>query len=858
MRRVNLASPELRCLLQRSEKPGRYVGGEYGAVSREPLPDDYNICVVFPDLYEIGMSNQALRILYKIFNETEGLYAERAFSPAEDFGEGLKESGINLFSLESGYEVRDFNLLAITIGYELGFTNFLDFLNISGVPVSRLERGEEHPLVLLGGPAMTNPVPWSDYVDAVFIGEAEGVLASSVLRLKAARNEGMSRADLTVLLGAMPGFWTPGSPAAERQMWMGFGEETGPPAAFPIPSLAPVQDHGVIEIMRGCPNKCRFCHAGVFYRPFRQKSLARIVEEAGFLVDECGYRTITLSSLSTGDYRGLEPLVERLNSLFAHRYVSFSLPSLRVNSVTLSLLGRLGAVRKSGLTFAVETPTLAGQRGINKEVGAEHVVAILKEAKQQGWRQAKFYFMTGLPVEGDDPAEIVDYLLYVQRETRMNLNVNLGIFIPKPHTPYERTVQLGDEEAMERIRALIRGLKVNRRISFSFQSPFVSFLEGILSRGDVRAGRLGYDAWLRGAKFDAWDDKMNKVAWKEAIAGANWDVEAECCGEHRGLLPWENVSLGVRREYSLKEYQRSERGELTPPCDFPCGDFCGVCGKHVRVRPAEDTEPAEGFGKILTSDGPVPEEDGMSSAPISAPEANSQAALEVSLKKEGGGRRLLLVFTKTWPAVYLGHLDTMNVFEKALLRAGLAVGFTRGFNPKPRLEFAQPLPLGMASEGEVCSFELEGGDAEAMRVRLNEALPGGFYARAALWLPEAEDGRKVPKVMSVFWGSRWRVSLGDDLNAVFSKRADFERLDELFAAECAARGVENDAEIAREGRGWRIQFRAGGTQHHNLKRVLEGIIGGPPLALGWEITRTACLAKGADGEPIGYERVFAL
>ena len=310
------------------------------------------------------MSNQALRILYKILNDTPGLHAERAFSPDLDFRDGLREAGMKLYSLENGFEVREFDLLGVTIGCELTFTNYLGFLESSGIPTHSRDRGEHHPLVILGGPAMTNPVPWTDYVDAVFIGESEGLLSSSMLTLKQARDAGSSKAQLKERLSGLQGFWTPDSPKAERQVWMGFSDETGTPAAFPIPSLEPVQDHGVIEIMRGCPNKCRFCHAGIFYRPFRQKSLDRIVQEAQFLADVCGYRIITLSSLSTGDYRGLEPLVEYLNAMFSPRMVSFSLPSLRVNSITLSLIGRLDAIRKSGLTF--------GRRNTNFKRPEEH------------------------------------------------------------------------------------------------------------------------------------------------------------------------------------------------------------------------------------------------------------------------------------------------------------------------------------------------------------------------------------------------------------------------------------------------------------------------------------------------------
>ncbi|RKX70434.1 MAG: radical SAM protein, partial [Spirochaetes bacterium] len=562
-----ISNKDLGNILNSVEKPGRYVGGEFGAITGTPSKNDFKVCIVFPDLYEIGMSNQAVRILYKLFNETPGIHAERAFSPAPDFQKALEEKLIPIYSLENGIPVSDFDVLAVTVGYELSFSNYLSFLKAGKIPIRSKDRNNRHPLIIAGGPAMTNPAPWGDFIDAVYIGEAEGRVSEDLLNLKALKSSGADRVELLARIAEMKGYWTPGNTITQRISWIGFGKEKGSPAVFPIPSMIPVQDHGVIEIMRGCPNKCRFCHAGVFYRPFRQKSIRRILEEAEFLVNKCGYRDITLSSLSTGDYSNLEPLVKQLNTLYADKRISFSLPSLRVNSITLSLIGNLGTVRKSGLTFAVETPTVKGQKGINKEVPADRVIEILREAKKEGWKLAKFYFMLGLPVDnGDDEAEaIVDYLINIQKSSSMNLNVNLGTFIPKPHTPFQRSAQLTDEEAITKIRLIKDGLRSNKRIRFSFHSPYVSFLEGIISRGDKQSGELAYQAWMNGACFDAWDDRMDRDAWRKAIAEADWEVEKESCRERsiEEELPWDSISLGVSEKHLNCESSRSEDGTLT-------------------------------------------------------------------------------------------------------------------------------------------------------------------------------------------------------------------------------------------------------------------------------------------------------
>ncbi|MGC9313613.1 MAG: radical SAM protein, partial [Sediminispirochaetaceae bacterium] len=488
------------------------------------------------------MSNTAIKLLYSQINSIDGAVCERVFAPAPDFEEYLNAGGIPLYTLESGIPLNELDILGFSVGYELSATNILSIMQAGGIELHRADRGDDAPVVIGGGPALSNPAPFQDFFDAIYIGEAEYSFTRIVEELVVLKKRGGSRQDMLEKVSEFDDIWMPGknSPAV-RGAWMGFN--TARNGLIPVPNISVVQDHGVIEIMRGCPNGCRFCHAGMFYRPFRQKSFEAIIKEADFYVHELGYRRITLSSLSTGDYQQLHNLVRHLNSKYRGLGVSFSLPSLRVNSFTLPLLEELSVVRKSGLTFAVETPRSEWQHSINKEVPADRVVEILKEARRRGWNMAKFYFMIGLPEHlygGENEAEaIVEYLWKVRRETGFKLNVNIGTFIPKPHTPYQWSRQLSEQEALNRIR-IVRNEFHKTPVKVSYHSPFISLLEGVISRGDEMVGELILSAFRKGARLDAWEEYISYDVWRQVIEECSWDVLSETCRERDTgeELPW--------------------------------------------------------------------------------------------------------------------------------------------------------------------------------------------------------------------------------------------------------------------------------------------------------------------------------
>ncbi|MDR0456639.1 MAG: radical SAM protein, partial [Treponema sp.] len=550
---------DLGALLLEVQKPARYSGGEYGRLARKDAP--LQTLIAFPDLYEIGMSNQALRIIYNGLNRISGISCDRAFAPAPDFEGLLRDRGLPLYGLDTGISLKKLDLLLFTLGYELGISGILAMLDVSGIPLRTNQRGESDPLILAGGPAVSNPLPYSAFIDAFWIGEAEAGffdLAQELLKIK---EEGEGKAALFEHIKKHPHIWVKGKERAVRAVDFCFARQDTAhsepePAVYPVPSMKTVQHHGILEIMRGCPNGCRFCHAGYWYRPMRQKTPETLVREADAFISRGGYREISLSSLSSGDYAGIGDLVDTLNRRFSGRHVSFQLPSLRVSTFSLSLLEKISQTRKSGLTFAVETPREFWQLAINKQVTENSVVEILKEAKRNGWRGAKFYFMIGLPVpplpEGavySEETEIVNFITTVARKTSMHFNINVGIFVPKPHTPYQWARQIDRESAAAKLDFIRSRLKpLGHKVSIS--DPLVSMLEGILSRGDERAGDLVEHAFRAGSRLDAWQEFIAKDAWQDIL-----EKNAALTGEFLAAknvdapLPWRHIISGVSPAY---------------------------------------------------------------------------------------------------------------------------------------------------------------------------------------------------------------------------------------------------------------------------------------------------------------------
>ncbi|MDR1099780.1 MAG: DUF2344 domain-containing protein, partial [Treponema sp.] len=692
-------------LLLEVEKPGRYTGGEYGSITRRILPEEdrafLRMLIAFPDLYEIGMSNQAFRIIYNRLNKIPGISCDRAFAPAPDFESLLRRQNLPLYGLDTGISLKNLDLLMFTLGYELGITGVLTMLDLSGIPVFSSGRGGEDPIVIMGGPCVSNPLPYAAFIDAFWIGEAEAGFFDLAGELQTMKQAGADRGELLERICGHPSVWARGKSGAVRAIDAGFASRSPEAAVFPVPSMKTVQHHGAVEIMRGCPNGCRFCHAGFWYRPMRQKPGDVVVGEAEAFINQGGYREISLSSLSSGDYDYIGDLVDQLNRNFADRHVSFQLPSLKVSSFSLPLLEKISETRKSGLTFAVETPEEGWQMAINKIVSRENVLNILREAKQRGWRGAKFYFMIGLPLgdlpaaDGDGQSEetrIVDFIAGLGRSAGMFFNINVGIFVPKPHTPFERAPQISMTEARGKLEYIRSRLKpLGHKVSVP--DPLLSAIEGILSRGDERTGDLIKAAFDRGCRLDAWTEYCRKDLWEELLVSYK-DLTEEILGEKptEKPLPWNYIKSGVSNSYLENDLSHSRAGEITSSCINKCTHPCGICKKDINI--VHNTIHHD----TLLCENPQ-------SNPGISPDETEKPPVPAKTDRDFSLWRIIFSFSKEGRAVFLSHLSMMEVFSMTLLRAGIRVLFTRGFNPLPKLEICAPLSLGISSAAEIAAVD---------------------------------------------------------------------------------------------------------------------------------------------------------
>ncbi|HET6499106.1 MAG TPA: TIGR03960 family B12-binding radical SAM protein [Coriobacteriia bacterium] len=611
--------PRVEPLLSRVERPSRYIDSEWGA--RTPELGEHRTVLIYPDAYEIGQSNQGLAILYGLLNDAPGHAAERAYVPWIDMAREMRAAGVPLFSLETCAPVREFDLVGITLPYELTYTNILEALDLAGMPLHAAERGEADPLVIGGGPCAYNPEPLATFFDAILIGEGEEAILEIARAHRDARRAGRTRAEILEELTRIDGVYVPRLYRDDEAV--GLAPQSGAPrvvvkrvppalAEHPSPScpvvpfMDVVHDRLAIEVLRGCTRGCRFCQAGSVYRPVRERRADDIVRDVIDGLACTGYEEVSLTSLSTADHTELEEVLRRLTSRLEGTGVNISLPSLRVESFTLPLARLAAAGRASGLTFAPEAGTQRLRDVINKNVTEDGLLETVRRAFGAGWRRVKLYFMIGLPTETDADVAAIGALVAKVRETAkdatgasergsVRVGVSVSTFVPKAHTPFQWCGQLSLEETVRR-QGILRDAMPRKGIDLSWHDARVSFVEGVMARGGREVSAAIEHAWRSGSVFDAWTERFDLNAWRDAFAAASVDAEAIATRTFRldETLPWSHISCGVSEESLRREREKSLRAATTSDCRDAGCTGCGVCGTFGLEHPREWSNRAGG------------------------------------------------------------------------------------------------------------------------------------------------------------------------------------------------------------------------------------------------------------------------
>lgn len=721
-------------LLPYVTKPGRYLGSEYNSTTKPWASAQTRCVLVFPDMYEIGMSHQGLQILYHILNSHDRFLAERCYCPDIDVEQLTRKNKKTLTSLESDHPLADFDILGITLPYELCYSNILTILDLAGLPFLADQRNSSHPLIIAGGAGALNPEPVADFFDAVLLGDGEeAIVEIADIIGEEKRIQKSDRKSLLDRLSQMDGVYIPSHflPIYDNDNHIAEIKQIG--GSKPqitrriipnldstdhllhpiVPNAKIVHDRLGIEIARGCTRGCRFCQAGMTYRPVRERSPEQIKELAVEGISDSGFEELALLSLSTGDYSCLEQSLPDLMDSFTGSFTSVSMPSMRVGTLTPTIMDQIKRVRKTGFTLAPEAGSERLRRVINKGISEEDLIATCKDAFSLGWKVLKLYFMIGLPTETEkDIDEIVHLVTKAKKERdqgsakgKKQINVSVGTFVPKPHTPFQWERQLSREESDSYLKKLKADMP-RKGVNLKYHNPKTSYLEGVFSRGDRRLAKLLSTVWADGARFDGWTEHFNLDLWQQAAKKCDLDLDDYLRErEIDEMLPWQHLQTGVDAQFLKDELEKARSEVYTPDCRYHACQKCGLCDFET-IFPIVHNR----LGKSLD------------------PSTHRSELPAQVLQKNEQHHRYIVHYSRTGRICFLGHLEILQVFFRALRRAEIKTHYSQGFNPTPKISFGPALPVGTESLAEFFIMDLPEplSHTEKTAEGLNRKLPQGL------------------------------------------------------------------------------------------------------------------------------------